>query len=172
VLELSLILWGAAAASLGWYWGGVTEARTSWVPIGAAGVLLGGMTIFGTGLITTAPGAQTSVWGFAAISSVGAVLVAAEVGWGVVSDRTLGFGALFFAAAAGLSTAGIANAADQFNIQALGTLLAAVGGGLVFITAALMPTSVVFRRVLGWLLVLGGFGVAFVGYAPSINVTF
>jgi hypothetical protein len=166
VLELSLILWGAAAAALGWYWGGVTEARTSWVPIGGASAILGGITIFG------ANDTPLPVWAFAAVSAVGGALVAAEVGWGVVSDRTLGFGALFFAGAAGLSTGGIANAAGSFDIQALGTLLAAVGGGLVFISAALMPTATVFRRVLGWLLVLGGFGVAFLGYAPSINVSF
>ena len=166
MLELSLVLWGAAAASLGWYWGGVTEARTTWVPVGAAGAILGGITIFGS-QATPLP-----IWAFAAVSAVGAMLVAAEIGWGIVSDRTLGFGALFFAVAAGLSTAGIANAADTFDIQALGTLFAAVGGGLVFISAALVPTTVVFRRVLGWLLVLGGFGVAFIGYAPSIGVSF
>jgi hypothetical protein len=170
VLELSLILWGAAAAALGWYWGGVTEARTSWVPIGGAGALLAGITIFGTQAPTDS--SQLSVWAFAAVSAVGALLVAAEIGWGVVSDRTLGFGALFFAGAAGLSTGGIARAAGEFDIHALGTLLAAVVGGLVFISAALMPTATVFRRVLGWLLVLGGFGVAFLGYAPSINVSF
>ena len=168
MLELALILWGAAAASLGWYWAGVTEARTSWVPVGASGLALAGITIFGTGLGE----GGLPVWGFTAVSAVGAGLVAAVVGWGVVSDKTLGFYALFFTAAAGLSTAGIANAADEFTIQALGTLLAAIGGGLVFISAALMPTSKVFRNVLGWLLVLGGLGVAFLGYAPSIDVAF
>ena len=73
VLELSLILWGAAAATLGWYWGGVTEGRTSWVPIGAAGVLLGGITIFAAG------GTPLPVWAFAAVSAIGATLVAATL---------------------------------------------------------------------------------------------
>lgn len=166
MLELSLVLWGAAAATLGWYWAGVTEGRTSWVPLAAASVILGGITIFAAG------NTPLPVWAFAAVSAGGAALAAAEVGWGVVSDRTFGFGALFFAAAAGLSTAGIANAADEFTIQALGTLLAAVGGALVFVSAALVPPSATFRKVLGWMLVLGGFGVAFLGFAPSINVTF
>jgi len=71
-----------------------------------------------------------------------------------------------------LSTAGIANEAGEFTIQALGTLLAAVGGGLVFLSAAMVPTATDIRRVLGWLLAIGGFGVAFIGFAPSINVTF
>lgn len=168
MLELSLILWGAAAASLGWYWGGVTEARTSWVPIGVSGLVLAGITIFGTG----APAEGTlPVWAFAAVSAIGAGLAAAEVGWGVVSDKTLGFYALLFAAAAGLSTAGIAKAADEFTIEALGTLLAAIGGAIVFIGGALMPSKT-FRVVMGWLLVLGGFGVGFLGFARSIGVEF
>jgi len=46
------------------------------------------------------------------------------------------------------------------------------GGVLVFISAALAAPSAVFRRVLGWMFVIAGFGVAFIGYAPSIDVTF
>ena len=166
MLELSLVLWGGAAAALGWYWAGVTEGRTTWVPLAGASIILAGITVFSAG------DAPLPVWAFTAVSAVAAGLLAAEVGWGVVSDATLGFGGLFYAAAAGLSTAGIANAADDFTIQSLGTLIAAVGGALVFISAALAAPSAVFRRVLGWMFVIAGFGVAFIGYAPSIDVTF
>ena len=31
MLELSLVLFGLSAATIGWYWAGVSEGRTSWV---------------------------------------------------------------------------------------------------------------------------------------------
>lgn len=164
MLELALVLWGAGAAALGWYWAGVTEGRTTWVPLAGTSIVLAGITVFGE--------AELPVWAFTAVSAVAFGLLAAEVGWGVVSDATLGFGGLFYATAAGLSTAGIANAADEFTIQSLGTLIAAIAGALVFISAALAAPSAVFRRVLGWGIVIAGFGVAFIGYANSIDVSF
>jgi hypothetical protein len=164
VIELALVLTGAAFIALGWYWGGVTEARTSWVAIGLPGLLLAGITIFKDDALP--------VWAFTAAGAVGAGLAAAVVGWGKVSDKTLGFYALFYTAAAGLSTGGIAKASDTgFDIHALGTLLAAIGGALVFISAVAMPTKA-FRIVVGWLIVLGGLGIAFLGYGPSIGVDF
>ena len=43
---------------------------------------------------------------------------------------------------------------------------------MAFVAAALVPPSMVFRRVLGWALVLAGFGVGFLGYAPSLGTNF
>lgn len=166
MLQLSLVVWGLAAATLGWYWAGVSEGRTSWVPLAGAGVILAGITIFAAG------DTPISVWGFAAVAAAGSGLAAAEVGWGIVSDRTLGFYALAAAGAFALSCAVWAKAPGHFDILALGLLLAAVGAALAFVAAALVPPSMVFRRVLGWLLVIAGFGVGFIGYAPSLNVNF
>jgi hypothetical protein len=102
-------------------------------------------------------------------------LAAAETGWGVVSDRTFGFYALAAAGAFALSCASWAKdtgPGGHFDILALGLLLAAIGAALAFVAATLVPPSMVFRRVLGWALVLAGFGVGFIGYAPSLNVNF
>jgi hypothetical protein len=169
VLQISLVVWGLAAATLGWYWAGVAEGRTSWVPLAGAAVVLGGVTVFAAG------DTPISIWGFSAVAAAGAGLAAAETGWGVVSDRTLGFYALAAAGAFALSCASYAKDSGpggHFDILALGLLIAAIGAALAFVAAALVPPSAVFRRVLGWLLVLAGFGVGFIGYAPSLGTNF
>ncbi len=169
MLELSLLVSGVAAATLGWYWAGVSEGRTSWVPLAGAGTVLAGITIFAAG------DTPISIWGFAAVAAAGAGLAAAEVGWGVVSDRTLGFYSLAAAGAYALSCASWAKdtgPGGHFDILALGLLISAIGAALAFVAATLVPPSMVFRRILGWLLVLAGFGVGFIGYAPSLGVNF
>lgn len=169
MLQLALVVWGVAAATIGWYWAGVAEGRTSWVPLAGAGVVLAGITVFAAG------DTPISVWGFTAVAAAGAGLAAAEVGWGIVSDRTLGFYSLAAAGAFALSCASWAKdtgPGGHFDILALGLLIAAIGAALAFVAAALIPPSMVFRRVLGWLIVLAGFGVGFIGYAPSLNVNF
>jgi hypothetical protein len=169
VLQLALVVWGLAAATLGWYWAGVAEGRTSWVPLAGAAAILIGITVFAAG------DTPIAVWGFAAVAAGGAALAAAETGWGVVSDRTFGLFALAATGAFALSCASWAKAGGpggHFDILALGLLLAAIGAAFAFVAATLVPPSMVFRRVLGWLLVIAGFGVGFTGYAPSLNVNF
>ena len=169
MLELSLVVWGLAAATLGWYWAGVSEGRTSWVPLAGAGVVLAGITVFAAG------DTPISVWAFSAVAAAGAGLAAAETGWGVVSDRTFGFFSLAAAGAYALSCASWAKdtgPGGHFDILALGLLIAAIAAVLAFVAAALVPPSAVFRRVLGWALVLAGFGVGFMGYAPSLGTNF
>jgi hypothetical protein len=169
VLELSLVVWGLATATLGWYWAGVSEGRTSWVPLAGAALVLTGITVFAAG------DTPISVWGFAAVAAAGAGLAAAETGWGVVSDRTLGFYSLASAGAFALSCASWAKDSGpggHFDILALGLLIAAIGAAMAFVAAALVPPSMAFRRVLGWALVVAGFGVGFIGYAPSLGTNF
>jgi hypothetical protein len=169
VLQLALVVWGAFAATLGWYWAGVSEGRTSWVPIAGASAVLTGITVFAAG------DTHISVWGFSAVAAAAAALAAAEVGWGIVSDRTFGFFSLAAAGAYALSCATWAKdtgPGGHFDILALGLLITAVGAALAFVAAALVPPSMVFRRVLGWMLVTAGFGVGFIGYAPALNVNF
>jgi hypothetical protein len=169
VLELSLVVWGLGAATLGWYWAGVSEGRTSWVPLAGAALVLTGITVFAAG------DTPISVWGFAAVAAAGAGLAAAETGWGVVSDRTFGFFSLAAAGAYALSCASWAKDSGpggHFDILALGLLIAAIGAAMAFVAAALVPPSMAFRRVLGWALVVAGFGVGFIGYAPSLGTNF
>ena len=170
MINISLVLWGVAAATLGWYWAGVAEGRTSWVPLAGVGVVLAGISAFAAG------DTGISVWAFAGVTAIGAGLAAAETGWGIVSDRTLGFGSLAAAGVYALCCASWAKAggsgAGQFDIVALGMLIAAVGAAMAFVASALVPPSMVFRRVLGWMLVIAGFGVGFIGFAPSLNVNF
>ena len=169
MLELSLVVWGLGAATLGWYWAGVSEGRTSWVPLAGAALVLTGITVFAAG------DTPISVWGFAAVAAAGAGLAAAETGWGVVSDRTFGFFSLAAAGAYALSCASWAKDSGpggHFDILALGLLIAAIGAAMAFVAAALVPPSMAFRRVLGWALVVAGFGVGFIGYAPSLGTNF
>ena len=169
MLELSLVLWGLAAATIGWYWAGVAEGRTSWVPLAGVAAILAGIAVFAAG------DTPISVWAFAAVAGAGAGLAAAEVGWGVVSDRTFGLYALAAAGVFALCCASWSKATGpggHFDILALGLLLAAVGAALACLAATLIPPSMVFRRVLGWLMVLAGFGVGFIGFAPSLGVNF
>jgi len=130
---------------------------------------LRGITVFAAG------DTPISVWGFSAVAACGAALAAAETGWGVVSDRTLGFFSLAAAGAYALSCASWAKDSGpggHFDILALGLLIAAIAAALAFVAAALVPPSAVFRRVLGWGLVLAGFGLGFIGYAPSLGTNF
>ena len=169
MLELSLVVWGLGAATLGWYWAGVSEGRTSWVPLAGAALVLTGITVFAAG------DTPISVWGFAAVAAAGAGLAAAETGWGVVSDRTFWFFSLAAAGAYALSCASWAKDSGpggHFDILALGLLIAAIGAAMAFVAAALVPPSMAFRRVLGWALVVAGFGVGFIGYAPSLGTNF
>jgi hypothetical protein len=169
VIYISLVLWGVAAATLGWYWAGVAEGRTSWVPLAGVGVVLAGISAFAAG------DTHISVWAFAGVTAAGAALAAAETGWGIVSDRTLGFASLAGAGVYALCCASWAKGTGpggHFDIVALGLLIAAVGAGMAFVASAIVPPSMVFRRVLGWMLVLAGFGVGFIGFAPSLNVNF
>ena len=169
MLELSLVVWGLGAATLGWYWAGVSEGRTSWVPLAGAALVLTGITVFAAG------DTPISVWGFAAVAAAGAGLAAAETGWGVVSDRTFGFFSLAAAGAYALSCASWAKDSGpggHFDILALGLLIAAIGAAMAFVAATLVPPSMVFRRMLGWALVVAGFGVGFIGYAPSLGTNF
>jgi hypothetical protein len=180
-LELSLILVGIGAASLGLYLGGAAEARTTSIAVGGPALVLSGLAIFAAvnsdrfvSTVGPNPGAkgQLAAWAFAAASAVFLALAASVTGWGLVMDRTLGFLGFLYAGAAGLSAGGVAVDAGKFNIHALGVLIAAIAGGLIFFVGAAMPRQMLIRRIAGWLLVFAGIGIAFLGYAPSVNVSF
>jgi hypothetical protein len=179
VLNLYLILVGALTATLGWGWAGMAASRAAWVATGVPALLLAGITIFavlaGSNEAAFPKGESefVAVWSFGAVAAILGGVAASMGAWGVASDLAFGFYAFFFAAAGGLSTAAYAAAASGgFNILALGMLIAAVTGLLVFLSAALVPGARGLRSVLGWLLVVAGICVAFLGYAPLIHVQF
>lgn len=179
MLNLYLILVGATIATLGWGWAGMALSRAAWVATGVPALLLAGTTTFAVlagsneAAFPTHESEFVAVWSFGAVAAVLGGVAAAMGAWGVASDLAFGFYAFFFAAAAGLSTAAYATAAEGgFNILALGLLIAAVSGALVFLSAAIVPGARGLRGVTGWLLVFAGIAVAFLGYAPLIHVQF
>ena len=167
MLQLALIVLGAAYTGLGAVWAGAVVGRSNWLGIGVPALLLVGITVF-----TASDRAPLAVWAFAATAAVFTSVAAATVSWGVVGDATLGLFALFFVGAAALSTGGWANRQGEFTIEALGTLFAALAAALVVAGALVVPRVLAFRRVAGWLLVVAGISVAFLGYARSIDVAF
>ena len=179
MLNLDLILVGASIAALGWAWTGIAASRAAWVATGIPALLLAGTTVFAVlaGTNETAFPEHESefvaVWSFGAVASVLGGIAAALGAFGVVSDRALGFYGFFFSGAAALSTAGYAAAAESgFDILALGLLVCAVAGAVVFLSAAVLPDARAVRGAAAWLLVLAGIAVAFLGYAPLVHVQF
>ena len=170
---------GALRATLGWGWAGMAASRAAWVATGVPALLLAGITIFAVlagsneAAFPRSESEFVAVWTFGAVAAVLGGVASSMGAWGVASDLAFGFYAFFFAAATGLSTAAYAVASSSgFDILALGLLIAAVAGLLVFLSAAIVPGARGLRGVSGWLLVLAGLGIAFLGYAPLIHVQF
>ncbi len=166
--DLALVLVGATLATLGWYWGGVTDSRTSSVALGAAAAVLLGVTIF------AAAGGPPAlpVWALAGVTGVWAGLITAAVRWEVGGDRTLGLYSLFVALAAVLSTVGLVRDAGALTVTALGALVVAVAAALIFISGALIPAVRGFRSFVGWVTLIAGAVVAVLGFGPSIGLSF
>ena len=163
-LELTLILIGVAIAALGWSWGGAGNARTSWLAVGAPGIVLAAILAFrGDEGIST--------WALAGAGAVFALVAAGSMKWGAAGDNTTGLFAFILAAAAGLSAGGLSKGAPTFSILSLAMVLVAVAAGLVFLSG-FWPRVAVLRTVIGWVCVLIGLAIGFLAYGPSIGVTF
>ena len=163
-LELSLILIGVAIAALGWSWGGAGSARTSWLAVGAPGIVLAAILAFrGDEGIST--------WALAGAGAVFALVAAGSMKWGAAGDNTTGLFAFILAAAAGLSAGGLSKGAPTFSILSLAMVLVAVAAGLVFL-AGFWPRVGVLRAIVGWACVVIGLAIGFLAYGPSIGVTF
>ncbi len=164
--EFTLVLSGAALATLGWYWGGVTDSRTSSVALAAAAAVLLGVTVFAAA--GTAP--PLAAWALAGVTGVWAGLIAAVVRWEIGGDRTLGLFSLFVALAALLSAAGFIRDAGELTVVALGALGVALAAVLIFISGALIPTVRGFRSFTGWLTLVLGAVIAVLGYGVSLGL--
>ena len=88
-MELALVLLGAIFVTYGWYWGGITEARTTAYAVGATSLILAFTASF--------QGASSVTAGsLVALGAVFGLLAAANAWNESAQDRTYGLFALFF----------------------------------------------------------------------------
>jgi len=159
-LELAFVTLGAVLVTYGWYWGGVTEARTSAYAMGTGSIILGLFAAFNPGSVAG--------WSLFAIGAMFGVLATMNAWNESGQDRTYGLFALFFALAALLGMmADIEANGDELTDLGLGALVLAVVLVLHFISAALVPTVKGFRAFVGWITLLAGAFIAILGYAES-----
>lgn len=165
--ELTFILLGAILASYGWYWGGVTDGRTTAVATGIPAAILGGLTVFSVAGNTP----SVAGWALTALAGVFGMLVALSALWEVQVDRTLGLYSLFFGIAAALIAGAFVSEAGVFTLAALAAVVLVVVLAFMFIAGALIPEVRGFRSFVGWLTLVGGAVVALIGLAPTLGVT-
>ena len=162
-MELAFVLLGAILVTYGWYWGGVTEARTSAYAMGTASIMLGLFAAFNP--------AAVPAWSLFAIGAMFGVLATANAWNESTLDRTYGLFALFFAVAALLGVAADNEAFGEMTDYGLGALVLAGVMVMHFISAALVPANKGFKALVGWFTLGGGAFLAFLGFAESIGST-
>lgn len=165
-MDVALILLGAILVTYGWYWGGVTESRTTAYALGAASFMFGFWFAFSGGAGGDA--VAGTMLGFSAIYG----LLAASNAWNEsAQDRTYGMFALLFGVAAFFSYVYFADksALAQYGYSAL------VAGGvfvLHFISASLVPANRGFKNFVGWLTLIAGAAIVFFGFGNALGVDF
>lgn len=164
-MEVGIIVLGAVLATYGWYWGGVTESRTSAYAMGAGALMLGLAFAFG------GFGDDAIVSAFLALGAIFALLATANA-WNESSqDRTYGFFALLFAVVAlfGFIHFGNIGAPAQFGYAALVLAATLV---LHFISAGLVPTNRGFKAFTGWMTLIAGAALLVFGFAEALDLDF
>lgn len=159
---LTFIVLGAILVTYGWYWGGVSEARTSAYAMGAGTLILTLLAAFNP--------ADPAVWALTALGAMYGGLATANAWNEGAQDRTYGLFALFFAFALLLGVAAESNATDSLSEIGLGALLLAIVFVMHFIAAALVPTVKGFKAFVGWITLIVGVVVAFFGYADALDI--
>ena len=157
-MEIALILLGGVFVTYGWYWGGVTEARTTAYAVGALSFLLGLSYAF--------QGADSVTGG--ALLALGAVFgfLAMFNAWNETSqDRTYGFFALFLAFGAFMAVAADLEANTDMTDFGLAALIVGITLLMHFISAALTPATKGFKALVGWVTLIAGAVIAYIGYA-------
>ena len=164
-MEIGFVILGAILATYGWYWGGVTESRTSAYAMGAGSLMLAFAFAFSGGSWDVVTG---SVFAFGAIYG----FLATANAWNESSqDRTYGLFALLFGVVAlfGYSVAVDADLPGQFG---LGSLAIAGAMALHFISAALVPTNKGFKAFVGWVTLGVGVALIYFGFAEALDQGF
>lgn len=160
-MELAFVTLGAILVTYGWYWGGVTEARTSAYAMGTGSIILGLFASFNP--------AAVPAWSLFAIGAMFGILATANAWNESAQDRTYGMFALFFAIAALMGVAADNEAFGQMTDYGLGALVLSAVALLHFISAALVPSNKGFKGLVGWFTLIGGAFIAFLGFAESIG---
>ena len=160
-MELAFVTLGAILVTYGWYWGGVTEARTSAYAMGTGSIILG--------LWAASNPAAVPAWSLFAIGAMFGMLATANAWNESTEDRTYGLFALFFSLAALLGVFADNEAFGELTDYGLGALVLAVVLALHFISAALVPSNKGFKSLVGWITLLGGAFIAYLGFAESIG---
>ena len=160
-METGFLIVGAILATYGWYWGGVTESRTTAYAMGVGSLMLGLAFAFNGGgdVVLDSVFAFGAIFGFLATANA----------WNESSqDRTYGMFALLFGVVAffGFSYLVDISAPGQFSI---GALLAAVTMILHFISAALVPTNRGFKSVVGWATLIVGVALVYFAFADALG---
>ena len=166
-MELALVLLGAIFVTYGWYWGGITEARTTAYAVGFVSVILGLTAAFQTltAAFKTPPGVTAG--SLIALGAVFGLLAAANAWNESAQDRTYGLFALFFALGAFMAVAADSTNSVDGNMTDTGLAALIVGVTLVmhFISAALVPSTKGFKAFVGWFTLGAGVALAYIGYA-------
>ena len=166
-MDIILILFGGVLATYGWYWGGVTESRTTAYALGL-GSLLFGLTFAFTG--GGSGGEFYPVEG--AILAFGAVFafLAAANAWNESSqDRTYGMFALLGAIGAFLAFTVFDTFGDVAGQYSLSVILLALTLALHFISASLVPDNRGFKAFVGWLTLVVGVAMVYFGFANGMD---
>jgi len=161
---VELVLLGAILVTYGWYWGGVTESRTTAYALGLASFILA-LTFAFSGGGDVVGG---SWWALGAIFG----LLAAANAWNESSqDRTYGMFALLFGVVAFFSYVYLADAgaAAQYGYAAL---LLGIVMLLHFISAGLVADNRGFKAFVGWMTLIAGAALVFFGFAEALSVDF
>jgi hypothetical protein len=159
---MELVLIGAIFVTYGWYWGGVTEARTTAYAIGAASLILGFTAAF------DAPG-TVAAGSLVALGAIYGLLATANAWNESAQDRTYGLFALFFGLAAFLGLGADLQANTNMTDAGLAAML--IGGTLVlhFIAAALVPANKGFKALVGWVTLIVGVFIAIIAFATELT---
>ena len=161
-MDVALVALGAILVTYGWYWGGVTESRTTAYALGAFSFMLGLGFAFGS--------AGSDVVGATMVSfaAVFGFLAAANAWNESAQDRTFGMFALLFAIVSffGYMYFTDVSAPGQYSYAAL---LAGIVFALIFISASLVHHNRGFKQLVGWITLGAGLVFIWFGFAEALG---
>ncbi|HSM01697.1 MAG TPA: hypothetical protein VK960_04535 [Acidimicrobiia bacterium] len=162
-MDVALVVIGATLATYGWYWGGVTEARTTAYALGAFAFMLGLWFAFSGGA-----GGDAVLGGTVSFAAVFGFLASANAWNESAQDRTFGMFALLFAIVSlfGFMYFSDAEAAGQYTFSAL---ILGVVFALIFISAALVHHNRGFKNLVGWVTLIAGIVLVYFGFAEALG---
>lgn len=162
-MDVALIVIGGILFMYGWFWGGVTEARTTAYAIGASAFMLGLWFAFSGGAGGDAVGG--ALVGFGAVFG----FLAAANAWNEsAQDRTYGMFALLFGIVAlfGFMYFSDNEAPGQYSFA---SLLLGIVLLLHFISAGLVADNRGFKQFVGWLTLIAGVVLVYFGFAEALG---